>query len=350
MRRYVVPLALLLVASSAFGTGRRRSVRHPSAPAAAVAVATADSYSADHGTPLTIAAPGVLANDVLNGAVLAGFGAVSGTEQSVLGNTASTAQGGTVSLSAAGGFTYTPATAFSGIDTFKYMLSNAGGTSSATVSIDVRAAVLSAASDTYATPPEIALFVPAPGVLTNDTLAGGRIVSYGARNGTEQTALSMSAPTSQGGVITISADGSFSYNTPPTIDDGYGYSLKFAGLDTFFYVIQSGSVKSTAVVNVAVEEPPTDADYAVTSPGHFYAISSRSGENPVLELKRGQTYSFQINVSPAHPFAILDAPPGTVTNNNITSGRLTFSVPAGAGTYRYRCSSHGFGNVINTVP
>jgi hypothetical protein len=188
-------------------------------------------------------------------------------------------------------------------------------------------------------------------VLTNDTLAGGRLSSYGARNGTEQTSFSSaSSPTIQGGVVSLSQDGSFTYNPPPTVDDGYGYSRQFTGLDSFAYTIQSGAVSSMTVVNVSVDVPSTGADFTVTSPGHFYAISGLNGENPVLQLKRGKVYTFQISVSPAHPFAILDAPPGTVTNNNITEGTLTFTVPAAAASYRYRCTSHGFGNVIETVP
>jgi plastocyanin len=347
MRRYIV--ALLLVALSASGAGRRRAVRHPSAPAVPMAVAVADSYTASQGGTLTIDAPGVLANDTLNGAALAGFGAVTGNEQTLLGTTTPTANGGTVSLSAAGGFTYTAGNSFSGTDTFRYTVTNAAGSASATVSIDVRPVVASAVTDAYTTPPEVSLFVPAPGVLTNDTLAGGRIISFGARTGTEQTSFAATAPTTQGGVIFLSPDGSFTYSPPPTIDDGYGYARQFTGLDIFAYVIRSGSVSSTAMVHVTVEVPPTGADFVVTSPGHYYAISGLSGENPVLELKRGRTYTFQIN-TPGHPFAILDAPGGSVTNNNITQGTLTFAVPAGAGSYRYRCTTHAFGNVINTVP
>jgi hypothetical protein len=107
---------------------------------------------------------------------------------------------------------------------------------------------------------------------------------------------------------------------------------------------------STALVNVTVEPAASGADYVITTPGHYYAISGLSGENPVLELKRGKTYKFQISASPVHPFAILDAPPGSVTNNNITQGILTFVVPMTAQNYRYRCTTHGFGNVVNTVP
>jgi hypothetical protein len=352
-------IAILLVTSigetsltelSAQTSGRRRAVRHPGAATTPSPLAAADSYSVSAGTTLTIAPPGVLANDTLNGASMASFGPQTGAEQSTLGTTLQTAQGGSLSLSAEGGFTYTPSSAFSGTDTFKYVIRNAGGTSSATVAIVVQPAQTAAVNDSYATAPEVALQVPAPGVLTNDTLGGGRITGFGARNGTEQTSLGGTSPTAQGGEISLSQDGGFTYTPPPTVDDGYGYARPFVGLDTFVYTIQLDSVVSKGSVAVTVQNASSDADYVVTSPGHYYAISGLSGENPVLTLTRGRTYVFEISAAPIHPFAILDAPEGSVSNNNITEGTLTFTVPLTATSYRYRCTTHGFGNVINTVP
>jgi hypothetical protein len=70
----------------------------------------------------------------------------------------------------------------------------------------------------------------------------------------------------------------------------------------------------------------------------------------VLTLQRGRTYRFDVRTDSLHPIEILDAPEGSVTNNNISRGILTFTVPAEAENYRYICSLHAFGNVINTVP
>ena len=349
MRRCVIAIVLvsIVTAGSAVGAGRRRAVAHPSGPAAPEA--KPDSYSLAQASTLTVAAPGVLANDTLNGAAVIGFGAASGAEQTTVGASTATSRAGTVRLDASGAFVYTPPATFSGSDTFTYVLRNAGGTSAAKVTIEVAPDVVKAITDAYSTAPEEGLFVPAPGVLTNDTLAGGRIVSFGPRTGAEQTSLSTGAPTIQGGVINLHADGSFDYEPPPTVDDGYGYSRAFRGLDAFQYVIQSGTAISSAAVNITVEDRPTGADFVVTTPGHYYAISGLSGENPALQLQRGRTYTFQIAADPSHPFAILDAPPGTVVNNNITSGTITFTVPATAQNYRYRCTTHGFGNVINTT-
>ncbi len=352
MHRIVIAIVLVssLSESAAQTTsGRRRSVRHPSAGVTAP-LAVSDNYSVRAGESLTIAAPGVLANDTLNGAVIASVGPLTGAEQTTLGGTVATAHGGSLSLAAGGGFTYTPSAAFSGSDAFKYTIRNGGGSSSATATIDVQPLQALAVGDSYTTAPENALYVPPPGVLTNDTLAGGRIASFGSNSGSEQTVLGASTPTSSGGTVSLNADGSFSYTTPPTVDDGYGYTRSFAGLDSFAYVIQRDSVSSTAFVNINVTVDTSGVDFVVTSPGHYYAISGLSGENPILQLTRGKTYKFEINAASAHPFAILDAPPGSVTNNNITQGTLTFVVPMTAQNYRYRCTTHGFGNVINTVP
>lgn len=352
MGRSVIAILLLCWVEgaelSAATAGRRRAVRHPLPAAAPLAVE--DSYSLDEGTALTIAAPGVLANDTLNSATIASFGPSSGAERTSLGSPSPTANGGTLSLSADGGFTYTPATAFRGTDTFRYVLRNGGGSSLGTVTIIVRAAQMSAVDDAYTAAPEGTFNVPAPGVLTNDTLAGGRIVSFGATTGTEQTSLVATTRTARDGRIGLRQDGSFSYTPPPGDDDGYGGRRPFTGSDTFRYVIRSESASATGVVAIDVDVQAPDADFVVTSPGHYYAISGLPGENPLLQLTRGRTYKFRISVSGAHPFAILDAPPGSVTNNNITDGTLTFTVPATAQNYRYRCTTHDFGNVIQTVP
>ncbi|HYM62966.1 MAG TPA: hypothetical protein VEZ11_18915, partial [Thermoanaerobaculia bacterium] len=90
--------------------------------------------------------------------------------------------------------------------------------------------------------------------------------------------------------------------------------------------------------------------FSVTSPGFFYSISGLSGENPVITLQRGKTYMFQINTDSIHPFEILGAPAGSVINNNISRGTITFNVPNTAASYQYICSIHGFGNTINTTP
>jgi len=79
--------------------------------------------------------------------------------------------------------------------------------------------------------------------------------------------------------------------------------------------------------------------------------------DPVLYLRRGETYIFNVNaLSGSHPFEIRVSNGGSaystgVTNNGATSGNVTFKVPMSApATLYYQCTSHaGMGNTINIV-
>jgi len=85
-----------------------------------------DSYATPHGQALTVAAPGVLGNDV----------SLSGNPLTAIKQT--DPAHGTVALNANGSFTYTPAAGFSGFDSFTYKASDGASTSTAaTVTITV---------------------------------------------------------------------------------------------------------------------------------------------------------------------------------------------------------------------
>ena len=86
-----------------------------------------DAFTTAFQTPLSVAAPGVLANDNSNG----------GGPLSVVQTTQSA--NGLVSIGSAGDFTYTPNAGFIGVDTFTYRAASSWGTGSiATVSITVQ--------------------------------------------------------------------------------------------------------------------------------------------------------------------------------------------------------------------
>jgi uncharacterized repeat protein (TIGR01451 family) len=92
-------------------------------------LAFADSYNATKDVALSIAAPGVLANDT---------GTPSPTAQPIAGG--ATTQGGTVTLNADGSFNYTPPAGFEGADTFNYTATNGQSPNdAATVTINVDA-------------------------------------------------------------------------------------------------------------------------------------------------------------------------------------------------------------------
>lgn len=103
-----------------------------------VPAATNDAFATSFNTPLTVPAPGVLANDSANG-----LGALSGAF-------VTTPAHGSVTLAANGGFTYTPTSGYSGPDTFTYR-AQAGGqlSEAATVSLTVNPATLQAPTGFY---------------------------------------------------------------------------------------------------------------------------------------------------------------------------------------------------------
>jgi Big-like domain-containing protein len=331
----VAILALLVLVPAEANAAKRRSVRHPGADTTPHAVN--DAYQVNFGEILSVAAPGVLANDTLNLATIASYG-ILGSEQTTIGSVTAT-EHGTVLLAATGALTYQPSSGFTGTDTFRYVVTNPSGSSTALVNVTVIPIPPSAVDDAYATPRNVQLSEPAPGVLANDTLNTANIAAYGALAGSEQTNIGSATPTEKNGTIRLNADGSFVYS-PAT---------GFTGSDTFKYVLANAASIATATVTIAVQGPAAP-DFTVTSPGFFYSISGLSGENPVLTLTRGRTYTFQIHTDSFHPFQILNAPPGSVTNNNIFEGIITFAVPAAAANYRYHCSIHDFGNTITTVP
>src|SRR5204863_895358 len=86
---------------------------------------------------------------------------------------------GSATINADGTVTYTPASGFTGSDSFTYTIADTtGGSSTGTVTIQVTPAVQAnhppvANNDSYATTRDTVLTVAAPGVLGNDTDADG---------------------------------------------------------------------------------------------------------------------------------------------------------------------------------
>ena len=77
--------------------------------------------------------------------------------------------------------------------------------------------------------------------------------------------------------------------------------------------------------------------------------------DPVLYLRRGETYYFVVNAS-GHPFQIRVSNGGSayadgVSGNTQAVGTVVFKVPMGApSTLYYQCTVHsGMGNTINIV-
>jgi VCBS repeat-containing protein len=212
-------------------------------------VANPDSYSTNEDTTLTIAAPGVLANDNdPNGDTLT---AVKQSDPSH----------GTVTLNSNGGFTYIPTSNYFGSDSFTYKAFDGALYSNlATVSITVNAVndAPVAYPDSYTTNEDVTLTITAPGVLGNDVDVDGDTL----------TAVKVTDPTH--GAVTLNSNGGFTYIP----------SSNYYGSDAFTYKAYDGTVYSNTVsvsltIN-SVNDPPvvTDIpDQTITEGSSFSTIS-----------------------------------------------------------------------------
>jgi len=197
-----------------------------------------DAYATSEDTVLTIAAPGVKANDV----------DPDGDAFSV--RLIDSPAHGTLVLAADGSFVYTPAADFHGTDRFTYRANDLLADSNlATVTITV-AAVNDppvALDDAYAGLQDTPLVVIAPGILGNDSDVDGDLV----------TAVFVALPAH--GILTLNANGSFTY-----IPDA-----NFIGADQFTYQAHDGTVASNvATVTITVtstNEPPVAVNDSYTT-------------------------------------------------------------------------------------
>ena len=218
-----------------------------------------DSASTAEDTPLSQAAPGVLANDTdADNAPTAVL--VAGPSH------------GTLVLNADGSFTYTPAANYSGPDAFTYK-ANDGEFDSSVATVHVIVTPVndkpSAVADSYSTAEDTPLTVSAAGVLANDTDIDANPL----------TAVPVSAPSS--GTLVLNANGSFAY-TP---------AANFNGQVAFTYSATDGSFTSaptTVTVTVqSVNDAPAGTNKTITTRKNMsYALKSAAfgfsdaSENP----------------------------------------------------------------------
>ena len=211
-------------------------------------VANPDSYTTSNDAVLNQnAAGGVLANDTdLDGDTLS-VDQLNGAGGSAP-FTATTAQGATVTLQSDGSFSYDPTGSGTlaalthgqtATDTFTYRADDGhGGTATATATITVTGANHPpvANPDAYTADNNATLDVTAAsGVLANDTDADGDTLTVDQLNGSGV----LSGTSAKGAAITLSADGSFTYD--PTISAMLGAIPRGqATTDTFTYQANDG--------------------------------------------------------------------------------------------------------------
>jgi VCBS repeat-containing protein len=240
-----------------------------------VPVAVGENYSTNEDSNLTIAAPGVLAND-------------SDLESTLLSAAVVTAPlHGTLTLNANGSFVYRPTANYSGPDSFTYRVNDGAANSNvATVAISVAAIndAPVAVGETYSTTKGIPLTVAAPGVLGNDADADGDVI----------TAIVGTGPTN--GTLSLNANGSLTYTPNST----------FTGIDSFTYTATDATLQSAqATVTITVLAPP--------SPGPKFFVVDGANKGTFKYAAEG-TYmaSHLLNKADSKPRGIASNPAGTI--------------------------------------
>lgn len=209
-----------------------------------------DSYSLNKNTSLSIASPGVLANDL----------DIDGDSLVVDSIAVTNPAHGSVQLDPDGAFSYTPTENYVGEDFFVYQLTDGqGGVAQAKVTllIEMTNAAPVAQNDSYQVGEDEELTVTAAaGVLANDTDPDGDSISL------KPELLS----TVQNGQLILAPDGSFQYI--PNQD--------FFGIDSFSYQIKdpAGLVSAaTVVLNVLAQNDPPVVQAASFSVNHNTPLS-----------------------------------------------------------------------------
>ncbi|PYR72641.1 MAG: hypothetical protein DMF87_27575 [Acidobacteria bacterium] len=227
---YVGTDSFIYTVSDGHGGTATASVSLTVTPVNDAPVAAADSYTATEDTMLTVAAPGVQSND-------ADVDGDSLTTVLVQGPTH-----GTLTLSAAGGFTYTPAPNVSGVDTFTYKVTD-GIADSAPVVVTIAVQPVNDVPSAVAKSLIARQNVVLPIVLTG-TDADGDALSYQ--------------------VTTAPAHGTLSGTTPNLL---YMPNAGYAGMDSFTFVADDGIANSApATVQLQVmgaSRPPEAEDQSV---------------------------------------------------------------------------------------
>ena len=289
-------------------------------PSADAPIAAGDSYTAAEDTPLTIAAPGVLGND----------SDPDGTAPTAVLVAGPLPAQGTLTLSANGGFTFTPASNFSGPASFTYRASDGALNSNvATVAITVTptADAPIAAGDSYTTAEDTPLTIAAPGVLGNDS----------DPDGTAPTAVLVAGPLPAQGTLTLSANGGFTF-TPAS---------NFSGPASFTYRASDGALNSN-VATVAITVTPT-ADAPIAA-GDSYTAA----EDTPLTIAALGVLGNDSDPDGTAPTAVLVAGPlpaqGTLTLS--ANGGFTFTPASnfsGPASFTYRASDGALNSNVATV-
>lgn len=242
-------------------------------------IAVPDSFRIAQPVATTIAAPGVLANDL---------GDDPASLQAILVDGPTK---GTVVLNADGSFAYTPGATFAGLDSFTYRTFNGRGLSEIK-QVSIAEALPGgplALNDSYSMNEDTPRSVPAPGFLFNDTSAVGKPL----------TATLVAGPTR--GQFQFNADGSFDY-TP---------DKDFAGTDRFTYRAQDESgvsrLSTVTLTVLARNDAPTGVDDSyITAQNTTLVVAARGVLTNDLDPENN-TLSASLIAGPEHGTVVLSS-------------------------------------------
>ncbi len=211
-------------------------------------VATINAYQGNEDVAIN---GNAITDDTGAGADLDPEGAPLGLAGASTGTFATT-QGGSITLAEDGTFTYTPPTGFNGTDSYTYTLTDGALTSVAQLVFtldpvnDAPVAIDNAYQVTEDTPYSGNAIADDSGFGQDHDPDGDMVALAAVSTGTFTT--------TQGGTITMLADGSFTYTPPPN----------FVGVDTFDYTITDGGLTSSATLSFTIA-PVNDAPVAIAN-------------------------------------------------------------------------------------
>lgn len=183
-------------------------------------------------------------DQILNGSVLGNDTDENNDTLSVQPQTLTTANGGTVVINIDGTFTYQGAVNFNGTDNFSYTLTDgSGGTDTAQVTLNIAPVNDSpvAVTDIFAGSEDTAI---TGSLLDNDIDVDGDLLS----------AVAETITSANGGMVTINADGTFSYQG----------ATNFNGSDSFSYTVTDGKggfdTADVSLTVAAINDTPDTQD------------------------------------------------------------------------------------------
>ncbi|GAB4153164.1 MAG: hypothetical protein Fur005_04030 [Roseiflexaceae bacterium] len=309
-------------------------------------LAITNTYTTLQDTPLTVASPGVLAND--SGTPSPGVVAASGA----------TLQGGTFVIASDGSFTYTPPAGFSGNDSFGYTATNSVGSDSGTVAVVVEAA------------PRVVSIFPANGTTNVSVLAPITVVFSEPVNVTANaftlvcgaTNQTISVTPSPASTFTISAIGSLPLNTSCTLTV---VAAEVSDVDTIdppntleadqsatFTTDAAPSVVSTSPVDLA-KDVSTSSNITLT-----FSEAVNASTSSFALVCGAVAQPFALSASPASSYTLnptSDLPAGTTCSVTVTASSIS-DVDAGdppdsmLGNYTFGFTTDAAPTVVSTTP